>query len=848
MDKLQQNVDQRHALNPYSDIRRTILIGKVIEYVQYINLYGVRIEHGPMVVATPLLHGTSHAGRATASYSIGSDVLIYFNDTSNQHIILGSVANPLSYAGFNVSHWINPNNDVGIVSEEPHSSLLNLRWKKRNYNNNSSYDAYEGDYLIENPLGLMFHLGLGTIGLKASETVGLWGFYLNRLLRLSGYNFDFRSSYKELISRDDEGENIEVVKSSQYPWEMRGALTPETDPLKKSELNKSSDYDSKTGEDPVLLNKQVEGKYVPKYPDQTPISRRTVYGGYLGDIERDQVICPPSKLGADNIERLSNTEDYVGLSEIVRHQDGLVEVRSTKGIVLQKDAYIPTIRQTKTAEDPTGDTALGNEYKFASMFGSGKDHDKTEYRTESAAYNLLSMHERLAWIHNKLGLATLYNRKDWKVSKSTETNKIDSGVYTLSRYTHRAAMPAVYDIKLDHRPGNSHKYTKSRSTITMEDDGSITIEDAWGSAIVMNQGNIQITCAGDIIMNPGRNVFTLAGNDVHVRAGQNIDIAAAHKDVRIKAERNLSCLAAAGDSGGGVLIESRNTSTPVFDGVVGDAVVNSGIVLKCTEASNIMLIAKSGAITTFADYINNKANNTINNIARTELNWLSNSSAILFNATPENPNPTCIEFHSNSVASFGQTSFFGISAASAFFGGSGIFAGSLSANSVAQPGGGQLGSVLNFTKIINDYKNITSTVNETSQQFAQSISLLFSDPSIALINKSEIIGFSFRTDEQYKIDFEGVFLTDARWQQMNRGTASTSTWKENPVKSPSGVDTLPYPGYDAWTTKELLYSLKPTLWTVDSGEAYGLENYTNNKPDYVKHTLNNNYIINAPNN
>lgn len=142
------------------------------------------------------------------------------------------------------------------------------------------------------------------------------------------------------------------------------------------------------------------------------------------------------------------------------------------------------------------------------------------------------------------------------------------------------------------------KYDKRRSGIFQGEDGSVIIRDAWGSEIVMIGGNIQLSCAGNIEIMPGRTALTIAGDDIVQKAQNSVDIEASEHDFRVSAYRNVQIVGGAStEQGGGILLEAKGEAGPynmdAQDG--GESTLTRGIVLKSrdgtvvTEAKNTVI-------------------------------------------------------------------------------------------------------------------------------------------------------------------------------------------------------------------------------------------------------------------
>lgn len=141
-----------------------------------------------------------------------------------------------------------------------------------------------------------------------------------------------------------------------------------------------------------------------------------------------------------------------------------------------------------------------------------------------------------------------------------------------------------YDPKFD---GNEtvklQKFDKRRAGMYIGEDGSVIIRDAWGSEIVMLGGNIQLSCAGNVMIMPGKTAMTIAGDDIVQKAQNSVDIHASEHDVRLSAARNMEILGGGDENkySGGVIIESRGKSpAPSQNCDEGEAARLSGITLK----------------------------------------------------------------------------------------------------------------------------------------------------------------------------------------------------------------------------------------------------------------------------
>ena len=131
------------------------------------------------------------------------------------------------------------------------------------------------------------------------------------------------------------------------------------------------------------------------------------------------------------------------------------------------------------------------------------------------------------------------------------------------------------------------EYDTRRAGVYVGEDGSVIIRDAWGSEISMLCGNVTISCAGNVMLLPGRSMLAVAGDDIVQKAQNSVDLHASAHDVRISAARNLEMVGGIGEkSPGGVVIESRGTGPSEWEGLddkndsKGEDAKLSGITLK----------------------------------------------------------------------------------------------------------------------------------------------------------------------------------------------------------------------------------------------------------------------------
>jgi len=849
-------------LDPSTPTERIIFEGMITDVTAFWNVYEISSDFSMSMLGTDIMYASSglQGTRPHMQYLPGTVVLCYKPENSATCYILGVLPRLTESATTNFPEWIQPFSAIGLQDDQPHKSNMDLVGVKYNFNEGRPYDAMPGDYGLSNPLGMMFNMGLSSITLRAGMTAGLWMFQLNQEVRLAAHNYRLWTALTEHTEGQDEGENYAVTRSSPYPWEMMG--------VKKYGDSVSADVPLAAvteDKDPEWRAGNTAAPFDTVAPDQDMLPRISTFGGVLGDLSREVISAPPADF--TGVETQSNKTNNIGLSETVKHMDGSVVISSTKSLTFQKDVFIPVPKVLRAADDSTGNTNINNdsEYLFAGLFGVGKTtlEEFTRNPSVSAASQL---RDRTAWSRHKLGLSNLHTKsKDFHVSKEADTEgyndeSVDQSIFKAENKRFNLELPKVVNHQIDHREGNTRKFYKARSLVNLNDDGSITIEDGWGSQILMEKGNIILSCQGDVIVANGRNFSVMAPNDINLRAGHCLDASAGNGDVRIKAEKNLHMLG--GNSGtGGVLVESRGEGNKQdFDGKHGTDVQSSGIILKATQGtvaafgnSIYLRTLNNGLICVDAD----KGNGDIQVLCRTKIDFIASSYSQLYGTTANGEEPNAIVYVDGSQASFSQSGRFSVGA-TLVCAENGIFKSALIANSVSSASGGPTSSTSALTKNQNsktfsDIATLNNKVKKNSD-VPSAIGGFYSEGGMGTDSVVRSVGFSFRVDDktnnQYNIEYvnaegEQPMFSSFRWQQLYAINGAGSPWVEKAVVAPDGKKTLPYPGFNNWTQNKLFAKVGIKYWNPTTGELDDITQYTDSKGGTVETvTLEEGYKIN----
>lgn len=783
------------------------------------NVYIVRVpKEGRSFHCVSLVAAANPFGaKSIGMYPPGSPVVCAIWE-SGPGIILGSQSQHLVNPSLGRSHLIAPLfSGVHAYSDDIDSYIpLHAPANIDSFAVGQPLDTIPGhDHGAMQDLGTGYGVGLMEAWLRASELAGLWCYYQDNLTRLASYNFDHWTCGGERWIRNDQGEVNDVDGMSPYPWEAMGAWAAGDDVFKTNQ----GGGDIKPG---------AVAKHEPVKPDQCGIYRHRILRGYIADMYKHEVILPKlhgmAQLAGTNgnVAALSDPEafNFSGLSSVQEHADGLYSIRSAKGIVLEKYLFIPVARQTAVPEQgkDLGDTTPAN-YAAAGKAGANADkHDRKTImvpddagRPDMWIGQLFDIHAYVFNWWSQRGMRV--HEKDWKLPEEGHFAQYESepgaaswfgGVYvpkgngTASPLADEYVLgvPDYFDVEIDHT--TKSRYYCSRSIIEQMPDGSIVIEDGYGSGIYLSQGNIRFTCAGDELHQPGRSFIAMAGDDAVVRAGSSVDVTAALGDVRLKAERNLHALAGNGQIGG-VLIESR--SRPIerpqdwLRDRKGEAAVTAGIVFHAPSGSPVLFRASD--IRFRAEGVDGNAGTMMFEAPAGGINM----EAAFFNRNCTNSalgyadyaggSPVLVYGYERMVCNASKSVVFttpDVGVSHDLFAG-----GKIAANDGVVP-------VDNSAAILSALRS-NGEAWISAMPGAESVTQYFT----AARERSEWLlsaRFTCRTPEQYGTQTQGFYLVEARWQRAYRergiGTGLTEPLIADVYTGKPEDATAPYPGRAAW--------------------------------------------------
>lgn len=818
--------------------------GTIVDSATVVNCYTVDIElltTRRVAVALSTTSQTPLNPTEFKGYVPGTSVLLLVPpDPGTDVIILGAIPPKAVVGNESIHDNVAQTTRWRVDAAEKRYIQLAESGSMSNYSTWQPFDAVHGaEWGAITPTGLKVSLDDFMVQMAVNEFCGVFGFYHDQLLRLSGYNLQLWTAGHEREAIMDEAEYNDTQGYTPYPWEAVGMLEPGQDIIQE--------YDDAAVM--TATGRPYYSHWESKYDNLQPFHRTQQFYGYYGQGGRTIVCAPPkgeqwwayeldsAGSGSDPYESTIQNERAgkrtaskgsakqnaptpetppIGLHEDNTAMDGRRFIASAKGITLAKRLLIPVPSRRRRPEDKKGDETETN-YKAAGKYGAGPEHKITgdleatgKYPNLQRAAGILDLH---GYLFNYVGLHPFHwHTKDYKTWEQSELEHAQYN-HQIPDYTQLKSKmymlePGQQNIDIDHRYKNQ-KFYQSESFISLLEDGAVVIGDGYGAEIRMCAGTITISAPGDVWFKPGKSAQIWAGRDCIVRANGAVDISTTTKDVRIKAEKNVLVLAGNDDSAsGGVLIESRSKALEYDFEKAGEEINFGGVVMRAPQ-SNVVGIGhniymrsgggqnkvKPGNITLDAG----KGNQTIVTKSNRIWNYVGKNGEIgNFFGLADAGEPQVAHYFKKDIVLLSGELF----TSKHVFAGKGILAdgfifgnGPLVADTnVAFPCTGRCESeIKNAVATLNDY--VRNLLPSFARDFHETYldQLWYGDKRAGNDRVMDIMEFSFRTDEQYRItDFE---LFEDRWQQYARLSGQdTGKWIEKPVKLSIGQEVYPFPG------------------------------------------------------
>jgi len=800
--------------------------GKITYAMPYVHWYRVQLDDAaadfPCCQVTDCA-ATPFSVRSSGPLTPGCSVLVYKPAEGFYGFILGVVPDIVGDGALVHPDWISQGSNMGFKRELYYHGVMSLfanQGSVLDFSNGRPVDSSSlGEWGKMSDLGGGIHIDPFHVFLRINETCGLFLHYLDDLTRLEGSNLDIRTAVSELVSRNDSGEGMHYSGFSPYSWEATGALAP------FATIHREID-------DKAVQYTQPYGKFEPLYDDQQPFYRSEEYRGYLGQAWLRQVMLPPQNNSSTEVLQYSSELVLPGVFREHVGLDGSYGMQSAHSIVLAKRGLIPIGKRIQPVESPAGDDidTEGGNYRFAGVFtgdsGGAEQHKVGDVDPGEDRANLIraaGLSDYLAHLFNWKSLHPFhYHAKDFYLPEHSEMEPVTTlqRVPLFSSLLQQTWLDASSPVAMtvDHRYG-SVDYYEVESSFSLLPDGSSVWRGGNGEEIRFLGGSIQISCPGDILMQPGRSLVAYGGDDIVLKANKSIDITANENDVRLKAERNVGIMGGNGGSGR-VLIESKAEGfLHDYDRKIGEDINGSGILLKAANSqiagwgSEIYLRTGGGDVTPGPIVFDaDQGTQDIRTVSRGFIRHINLVAADYF---PSGEGKTVANTFSALNSQF-QTSC-------QFDGGLFVTRNGMFIRGNLAILGGHIG-----TENAQDYNFYVGWLH--GQSLGQSKAALEEvlqgmetvreggndDYSLGIderyyddgqVGNDDVIrstAFSLRNEEQYNTeDWE---FPETYWQQMARESQQElGTWEDNPVEYQNSQQVLsPHPGYDRWRAESWL--------------------------------------------
>jgi hypothetical protein len=837
-----------------------ICIGWIIDGTAIANCYLVQVEKARAPIIAAALTGTGavcFGATEINTFSPGAPVLVALHDKLGTGYILGAAPVPLDL-GIRAYHdYITQTSRKRV--DDSHKKYL----KQPNSGQIVDWSAWRPfDATLANEWGAITTTGLNVtlddfmVKMAVNEFTGVFGFYHDSLLRVGGYNFQTWTGGHERDAYVDQGEYNDYQGYSPYPWEAVGILTPGTDNILAFQ---PGTYQNTKG-------KPYYAHWENKHEYQQPYHRTQQYYGYLGQGSRLVVQAPPEQLdrwtykpgtsgnpgsvydsqiaskdggarGApsndDKLKDHTNKDKPpIGLHEDNISADGRRFIASAKGITISKRMLLPMPVRLKRPEAGDGDDAAKN-YKAGGQLGSGPNHTITgdiettgQHPHMQRAAGVLDLH---GYLFNYAGLHPFHwHEKDYKTYEQDELNYAEYNHrvpdYTQLKGVMYLDQPDPKKIKIDHRYDKQNFY-ETEAFLSILEDGSVVIGDGYGAEIRMSAGVLTLSAPGDVWIKSGRHSQIWSGGDTVVRSVGNVDVSTTKKSVRIKSEKDVFVLAGNNGQDGGVLIESRAQSQQYDFERAGDDVSFGGVVLRAPN-SNVVSVAHQIYLRTGGGGSAIAPGNITIDAGRGEADLVTKSDQLFhyigqqgqiahfFRASADDQTQKANYFSKDYTLLTGPLGVAGAVSADGNV--------ACRGNLIATQGHvvTEQAKSKNYrvdpcedackTAVDEGIQKINDYTTKVLPQLGDSIDntylegLWYDAQQPGNTRVIDIMEFSFRTDEQYKV-FDFMLFED-RWQQMARlANKVPERWTETGVKSKVAGETFPFPGKN-WLTETPAFS------------------------------------------
>lgn len=849
-----------------------ILYGRIIEGVAYTHFYRVQVENAMSTVPCVAMGHTSFSAfgaRQLNTYSPGTAVYIVVSPDSWFGTIIGAEPDYLIDPTHACSDFVVQGSRVGVQADNLHKAPFNLAEGGTVVDWSAGRPADSlpaGEWGAISELGLRFFLDSFMAMMAVDESTGVWGFYLDQLLRVAGHNLQQRAFGTDKEWLDDETEHHVAERQALYPWEAMGNIRRDQGGW---HLEWSA---SQTQQEFPWLS-----RFEPWFDDQLGFHRLETYQGYLGGVMKRMLKTLPLETFVEPL-RMRDKIIAPGVFEETLLPTGQYQVRSAKSIILAKELRLPNPKQLKRPEDLNGDN--GANYRRNGVLGGTGDLHKVrdgltpnEDDTDEPLPLLRAsaLLDTLAYAFNWEGPVPFhYHTRDWylpdesdMVEGPPEGDEAFPGTPPVSRpdlsdaeppfsslANQQYLDPSSIELEVDERYDRV-TYYRNGSSVALHDDGTISLTAAFGEQILLCGGSIFIDAPGDVWVRSGRNTNLWAGYDLIAKGHNSVDIHASNTDLRLSANRNMQALA--GLSGlGGVLLESKaecayNTFKDEDDeDVFGEDVISSGVVLRA-DKSQVVAISREVVLTNVGEGLENPGNLVLD---------FGQQKIVTRSSMFERHTEAAIDFIGSAVNEWWESGAI-IDSELSINGAVRVLDCYLAVNGwiyatehIATAKSGDYNYTVakpdddTSTTLATDFETVLTRCGTLDEYRTEA------EGDLEMREGLEDARFSFRTPEQYKTDEGQCVLYEARWQQLGRLYGQTLPRWNEPTLEIGDTSLQPFPGFETWEEEDNLRQIDLGLYDTDEG--YRVDRGTDYSDDTLfravnRVTLKDNYrIVRSP--
>lgn len=705
---------------------------------------------GSPVQAIPLANvfGTTLGFKECINYPVGAAALCYYVNSTSCYII--GIVPDKDVADIHTFARTALKTNDGLFDEQNFLKYRENASKFDFFAQNRPSDVVEGELVYANEMGVLLGLFQTMATLKGSELAQVQCYLLDDLVRIISHNYEHFTAMGEFKVWHDGKAIMAELGATHLSGESLGI--PQVESSKQDKVFSKEDGRPKP-DDSVDYYKFDKDERI------KASERLKIFMGKLGDFLHMFIVRPdPSAIRALSGQINGNFD--TGMADVHFGLDGRISIRTVTGASLEKTNWIMVPERVRTADDPKGDEEIEYENKDPFKFDTSRSYK------ENPTLFFLQMQDCNAYLQNAYNYKNfLKHEKDIKLSKDPfqKENKLNQ-ITQIDPYT---------EVKLS-------DYQLRRSGIYLMDNGGIMLKDAWGSAIVMEGGDIYLQAAKDLVSQPMRHAITKAGMHINLAARKAVDISSTEEGFRLKTKKVQHFYS----HEEGMLLHSdgEKKTTPLPE--AEDAYENMG---------GIVLKSKTGIFSYSEDFFTRTTDRTL---IKSGSLYLESIDSGVHVKTPDKFNVVADSLYlgAANLRLHATDQLMLISTGSAMFGGaSGTNIGQQGniVGMVPHPGSfpAILDGVLDIPPIGDALSKISES--ETDLNYQETFGYPYQQDA-----KFEGIEFRFLRSDKYKLssDSDQIPMTIAQQQDRTFGTEGLVAWVEVPIQG-----TYPFPGADKWS-------------------------------------------------